>query len=258
MNKKSTKTNHKKRIKIIFASILFIAGLFFAYPVVKDSSYQSYNISTTSSISTPSIVNDSAVLGSNTLQHLIIVLEKLIAFFKDFFGNPSNSIAKVAGKFAWPDKIADGKRYKSDAAEEYQKAATYVWGKSRNDASEKSAMWSDCGAFVAVVMIWTGFDKDFPTSGSNTQLAHITSSGKYTTQVLNSSSELSKIKRGDLIFIVDNNNSSNGHAMIAAANSGTSVYSASQDTQVPNTRGDMKYWAFSSYPSTSITIARLK
>jgi len=258
MNKKSTKTNHKKRIKIIFASILFIAGLFFAYPVVKDSSYQSYNISTTSSISTPSIVNDSAVLGSNALQNLIVIIEKLIAFFKAFFGNPPNSIAKVAGNFAWPDKLADGKRYKSDATKKYQEAATNIWTKSGDDASEKSAMWSDCGAFVGVVMIWTSFDKNFPTSGSNAQLAYVTNSNKYTTQVLNSSSELSNIKRGDLIFMVDNNNSKHGHAMIAAANSGTSVYSASQGEQVPNTRGDMKYWAFSLYPSTSITIARLK
>lgn len=173
----------------------------------------------------------------------------------------SEKILTVAKELVMPaGTINDGDKSKSKATESYQDTAYDIWKYAGYDTSENSTMWSDCGGFVGVVMKTVGADPSFPILGANTQANYVMSSSKYSYNVIaeNTETERAKIKKGDLLYIMNLSNTSKGHAMIAASNSGTSIYTASMGYQVPNTRGDIRYWGFTLYTNYKLIAARLK
>lgn len=82
-----------------------------------------------------------------------------------------NSIVQEAVSLAW-DTPGHGPN-ESDATPAYQKAMPEY------DGAIDTFPYSDCGVFVATVMIATGADPDYPKRGTDLQMAYLESSNKY-------------------------------------------------------------------------------
>lgn len=82
-------------------------------------------------------------------------------------GVVSGDIVKTALNFAW-DTSGHGKNER-DAKKEYQEAMPTYNGSSGDDE------WSDCGVFVATVMVASGADSDYPLRVTTTQQAYMES-----------------------------------------------------------------------------------
>jgi len=97
---------------------------------------------------------------------------------------------------------------------------------------------TDCGAFVATVMIKSGADPNYPKSGTSIQYQYVQSSSKYTTFKPTSSASL---KPGDIL--IETNGI--GHTMIYVGpqTGGYVVVDASWHTHTPmlNTAGDLQW-----------------
>ncbi|HEY8886525.1 MAG TPA: phage tail tip lysozyme [Candidatus Microsaccharimonas sp.] len=78
----------------------------------------------------------------------------------------AGSIVKTAIGLALPTPVNDGKTEKSDASAAYQKA---------HDQYNPSVQFSDCGGFVATVMISSGVDTSYPKVGVSLQVAYVQS-----------------------------------------------------------------------------------
>ncbi|MDK2899485.1 MAG: hypothetical protein PWQ10_672 [Patescibacteria group bacterium] len=74
-----------------------------------------------------------------------------------------SAIADIALSYALTPTVAEGKYNKSDARDTYQAA---------KEKYNPSVSWSDCGGFIATVMISSGKDTNFPTVYVPTQLSY--------------------------------------------------------------------------------------
>jgi hypothetical protein len=68
---------------------------------------------------------------------------------------------------------------------------------------------TDCGVFVATVMVMSGVDKDYPRRGTDAQLPYLRNSGKY--EIYDNLTNVSQLQPGD-IFIID------GHTFLYTGN----------------------------------------
>jgi hypothetical protein len=103
----------------------------------------------------------------------------------------SGNTVQTALNLAWPT-TGHGK-YQSDATIAYQAAEPKYNGSTGDDE------FSDCGVFVATVMVASGADKDYPKRGTTAQMTYLSSSSKYTEITSTNTADL---KPGD-IFITD-------------------------------------------------------
>ena len=76
----------------------------------------------------------------------------------------AGSIVQTAINLALTKPVADGKIARSDARDTYQKA---------HDDYNPSVQFSDCGGYVATVMISSGVDPSYPKVGVSTQVTYV-------------------------------------------------------------------------------------
>lgn len=109
---------------------------------------------------------------------------------------------------------------------------------------------TDCGVFVATVMVMSGADPDYPRRGTSTQMPYLLNSPKY--EIFNNLNNVSQLRPGD-IFIID------GHTYLYTGNyegSDGRTYnsaSASWNGHVPEATN-----AYFSDKRGHYTVARLK
>lgn len=112
-------------------------------------------------------------------------------------GGGDGSIVDTAGTFAWDDKVVLPRSTaygygKAESKPEFVAASTDI----NNDLH--TAYFTDCGVYVATVMIASGADEDFPVRGTTAQLAYLQGSDKYET--FNPSSE-GDLEPGDILIV---------------------------------------------------------
>ena len=76
----------------------------------------------------------------------------------------AGSIVQTAINLALPQPVNDGKINKTDARDTYQAA---------KDQYNPSVEWSDCGGFIATVMISSGVDPNYPKVGVSAQVEYV-------------------------------------------------------------------------------------
>jgi hypothetical protein len=76
----------------------------------------------------------------------------------------AGSIVQTAINLALAQPVADGKTAKSDARDTYQKA---------HDEYNPSVQFSDCGGYIATVMISSGVDTSYPKVGVSVQVTYV-------------------------------------------------------------------------------------
>ena len=105
-------------------------------------------------------------------------------------GVVAGSIVQTALNLAW-DTPGHG-RLKGDAKPTYQVAMPQYNGSSGDDE------FSDCGVFVATVMISSGADTSYPKRGTGEQRPYLDNSPKY--QSLGEINDTSQLKPGDILI----------------------------------------------------------
>ena len=116
-------------------------------------------------------------------------------------GVVAGNIVKTALGLAWPNQGHGNQQ--ADATTAYQQAMpTY-------NGSTGELPYSDCGVFVATVMVASGADKNYPKRGTGIQLSYLQSSGKY--QILNNVNSTAGLLPGDILIF---NNGAEGHTYI--------------------------------------------
>lgn len=123
--------------------------------------------------------NDPAALNSKRIP----AADTIYGFYKDLSPNSpvttsgcnatgngaiAGDMVKTALNFALTSPVADGKTAKSDARDTYQSAKEQYNPGPIPD-------WSDCGGFIATVMIASGVDPNYPKVGVSSQLNYIRS-----------------------------------------------------------------------------------
>jgi len=76
----------------------------------------------------------------------------------------AGNIVQTAINLALPKPVADGKTERSDASDNYQKA---------HDQYNPSVAFSDCGGYIATVMISSGVDANYPKVNVTAQTAYV-------------------------------------------------------------------------------------
>lgn len=112
-------------------------------------------------------------------------------------GGGDGSIVDTAGTFAWEEKVelprSTAYGYgKAESKPEFVAASTDI-----NDDLH-TAYFTDCGVFVATVMIASGADEDFPIRGTSAQLSYLQGSDKYETFTPSSEGDL---EPGDILIV---------------------------------------------------------
>jgi hypothetical protein len=150
-------------------------------------------------------------------------------------GVAAGDIVKTAINFALKTPItaaesnAGTKVDKEDARPEYQ-----VGKEKYNPANAVTGVpsWSDCGGFVATVMIATGVDKEFPTVGVGAQIAYIKNHPdkySYFTDI----KSVTDLNPGDLLYV---DNDDYAHVVIYTGECENPYVDASLDQRVPSVR----------------------
>ncbi|MFZ3009495.1 MAG: phage tail tip lysozyme [Candidatus Microsaccharimonas sp.] len=104
-------------------------------------------------------------------------------------GIVAGNLVKTALYFALDKPVDNGKVGKSDAKITYQnEKATY----------NPSGDWSDCGAFIATVVIASGVDKNYVKLGTDSQLAYARNHPEL--YKINENPTLISLKPGDILF----------------------------------------------------------
>lgn len=104
-------------------------------------------------------------------------------------GIVAGNLVKTALYFALDKPVANGKTGKTDAKITYQnEKATY---NERGD-------WSDCGAFIATVVIASGVDKNYVKLNTDAQLEYVRNHPEL--YQVNENPTLTSLKPGDILF----------------------------------------------------------
>lgn len=101
-------------------------------------------------------------------------------------------LANIAIGLAWPD-AGHGKNM-GDATPAYQKTMPEVNGSTDNDG------WSDCGVFVATVVLASGVDPDYPKRGTYNQVPYLEGPGSAKWQVFRDFTDTSQLLPGDILI----------------------------------------------------------
>lgn len=134
--------------------------------------------------------------------------------------DPDGDIVETAMQLAWEEKVelpfSRAASYGESAARpEYVKVA------GRLSADHHTAYYTDCGVFVASVMISSGVDPDYPRRSTGVQINYLRDSGKYKFFKAKSEGEMEPgdilIKPGHTYFYTgERNTSDTGHAQGAS------------------------------------------
>ena len=116
-------------------------------------------------------------------------------------GVVAGSVVNTALNLAWP--TYGHCKDKGCATPEYQAAMPKYNGSSGYD------VWSDCGVFVATVMIASGADTSYPKRSTFIQSDYVRTSGKYV--IINGVRDSSQLQPGDILLY---NGSDGGHTFI--------------------------------------------
>lgn len=117
-------------------------------------------------------------------------------------GAGNGDIVKTALTLAWKKNVPNSVK-KTAATEAYQRAMPIHNGSTGTDE------WSDCGVFVATVVVMSGVDPDYPRRGTSVQLPYLQSSPKWETMRLTDTGQL---KPGDILIM--NRGGGIGHTYI--------------------------------------------
>lgn len=141
-------------------------------------------------------------------------------------GVVAGNIVKTALGFAIPTPVANGTTAKSSARDTYQ-AAKPVYN--------PTADWTDCGGYVATVMIASGVDKEYQKLGVTRQINYVKSNpGKYQ---INLKPKVSDLRPGDILLwtgVVDGQAS--GHTTIFTGEATYPSADASLGERIPSVR----------------------
>jgi hypothetical protein len=178
--------------------------------------------------------NDPAGLNSNRIP----AAKKIFGFYSNLASNNSTtpvttngcnnsgngavagSIIQTALNFAQPQPVVNGTTNESDAVAAYQQAKQNI---------NPDAEWTDCGGFVATVMISSGVDKNYPKIGVSNQGSYVKSHpDKY--MIINSPT-VSNLQPGDILIIPDQ------HTAIYTGNTPYPMVDASLGQRIPSVRG---------------------
>lgn len=117
-------------------------------------------------------------------------------------GIAAGSITQTAINLAWADD-GHGKN-RSDAKNTYRVAMPKYNGSIGTDE------YSDCGVFVATVMVASGADPQYPKRGTGVQMDYVKNSGKY--QIIPNIKDTSLLQAGDILLY--NGSGGEGHTFI--------------------------------------------
>jgi hypothetical protein len=146
-------------------------------------------------------------------------------------GIVSGDIVQTALSLAW-DTGGHGKE-KSDARPSYQQAMPKYNGSTGTDE------WSDCGVFVATVLVASGADPDYPKRGTLVQQPYMDSHPeKY--EKLGDVSSTSQLQAGDILI-----NSTHTYLYVGDQPGGFNAVSASLHSHVP--QASSFYAGFTAY-----------
>jgi hypothetical protein len=146
--------------------------------------------------------------GSENLNHPRYAERKAAAaeVFETFAGGASaagcGDIVQTALLLAW-DTPGHDSTAKEAAKPEYQEAMP------KYNGATTETPYTDCGVFVATVMVMSGADPDYARRGTSIQLDYLRSSGKY--ELFENLNNTSQLQPGD-IFILD------GHTFLYTGN----------------------------------------
>ncbi|MGP9587794.1 transglycosylase SLT domain-containing protein [Micrococcaceae sp. AOP34-BR2-30] len=109
---------------------------------------------------------------------------------------PSGDITEAAGHFAWDEKVVLNH---SSAANHGREAAKdeFVVAADGINSDRHTAYYTDCGVFVATVMLTANIDPSFPSRGTSQQLPYLRSSDDY--EFFSPQSE-GELKSGDILI----------------------------------------------------------
>jgi hypothetical protein len=117
-------------------------------------------------------------------------------------GIVAGNIVETAIGLAWPS--GDHGKNKEDATPAYQDSMPKYNGSTGDDE------WSDCGVFVATVMIATNADPDYPKRGTTVQAEYLqNNSSKY--KIIRNVQDTSQLQPGDILIY---NGPDGGHTFI--------------------------------------------
>lgn len=135
-------------------------------------------------------------------------------------GAVAGSVVETALGFAHTTPIANGKSSKADALLSYQSA---------KDSLNPTAQWSDCGGFVATVMIASGVDPNYAKVGvSGAQIPYVRSHPeKY--QIIENPTGVNDLQPGDILLTT-------GHTLIYTGKTPYPGVDASLNQRVPGVR----------------------
>jgi hypothetical protein len=178
-------------------------------------------------------VNDPAALYSNRIPAAL----KIYELYKDLSPNSpiattsgcsenaivAGNIVKTALNLAWDKPVAEGTIGKAASRDTYQKI---------KEQYNPSVDWTDCGGFVATVMIASGVDVNYVNVSVVSQASYVKSHPeKY--QIIDP--KTSELKAGDILILSNGNNQ---HTTIYTGNNPHSSVDASLNTRIPSVRDE--------------------
>ncbi|ONI67991.1 peptidase M23 [Kribbella sp. ALI-6-A] len=106
-------------------------------------------------------------------------------------GAGNGDIVQTAMALSWPDRDESRGPNKEDARPSYQEAMP------KYNGATTFYPYTDCGVFVATVMVMSGVDKDYQRRGTGSQRDYVKGSPKYET--FDNFTDISQLKPGDIL-----------------------------------------------------------
>jgi hypothetical protein len=106
-------------------------------------------------------------------------------------GAGNGDIVQTAMSLSWPDRDESRGPNKEDARPSYQDAMP------KYNGATAFYPYTDCGVFVATVMVMSGVDKDYQRRGTGSQRDYVKGSAKYET--FDDFTDISQLKPGDIL-----------------------------------------------------------
>ncbi|GAA1541477.1 phage tail tip lysozyme [Kribbella lupini] len=106
-------------------------------------------------------------------------------------GAGNGDIVQTAVSLAWPDRDESRGPNKEDARPSYQDAMP------KYNGATTYYPYTDCGVFVATVMVMSGVDKDYFRRGTGSQRDYVKGSSKFET--FDNFTEISQLQPGDIL-----------------------------------------------------------
>jgi hypothetical protein len=146
-------------------------------------------------------------------------------------GIAAGDIVKTAINLALKTPITEAESKAGTKVDKEDARAEYRVAKEKYNPAKENGVpsWSDCGGFVATVMIGSGVDKEFPSVGVTTQMTYIANNpDKY--KVFTDIRSVADLEEGDLLYV---SNDKYGHVVIYTGDPTYPSVDASLDQRVP-------------------------